>query len=286
MKFFLKILFTLALSAMLVFPVACLKNGGAQHSGGAQSGSEQTSSSGSEQTSSSGNGQAEPEDLWDVSSVDVSHINPRARLIAFTFDDGPTSKTAELLNVFEDFNAKNPDFTAHATLFTVGSFINDGNSAVLSRAVSIGFELGNHTYTHTDLTTLTDEKIIDELKKTDNALKAFDGKAVHLVRPAGGHADNRVLSCYRSTFINWTSNLDTGDWNDATTENDVYNSISKNLTDGGIVLMHQGYAKSINAVKRLLPELKLRGFQVVSVSELIRYYKAEAVIGKLYNDFI
>ena len=274
MKNFLKILLALALSAAFLFAFACTK------------GDNGTQNSGNNQSSSSSGGQTEPHDFWDVSSVDVSHINPKARLIAFTFDDGPTAKTDALLSVFEDFNAKNTDFTAHATLFTVGSFITEENSAVLTRAVSMNFELGNHTYTHTNLTTLSTEKIIDELKRTDEALKTFDGKAVHLVRPTGGHADNRVLSCYRSTFINWTADLDTRDWDTSSTENDVYNAVSKNLTDGGIVLMHQGYDKTVNAVKRLLPELKARGFQVVSVSELIRHYKAKALIGKLYNDFI
>lgn len=274
MKNFLKILLALTLSAAFLFAFACTK------------GDNGTQNSGNNQSSSSSSGQTEPQDFWDVSSVNVSHINPKARLIAFTFDDGPTAKTDALLSVFEDFNAKNTDFTAHATLFTVGSFITDENSAVLTRAVSMNFELGNHTYTHTNLTTLSTEKIIDELKRTDEALKTFDGKAVHLVRPAGGHADNRVLSCYRSTFINWTADLDTRDWDTSSTENDVYNALSKNLTDGGIVLMHQGYDKTVNAVKRLLPELKARGFQVVSVSELIKHYKAEALIGKLYNDFI
>ena len=182
----------------------------------------------------------------------------------------------DFINGYEN----NPHYQAVAKIAA------EEKSAVLTRAVSMNFELGNHTYTHTNLTTLSDEKIIDELKRTDEALKTFDGKAVHLVRPAGGHADNRVLSCYRSTFINWTADLDTRDWDTSSTENDVYNAVSKNLTDGGIVLMHQGYDKTVNAVKRLLPELKARGFQVVSVSELIKHYKAEALIGKLYNDFI
>lgn len=272
MKNFLKTLLALALSAAFLLSFACT-GGGLKESDNGQS-------------SSAGSGQIDEQDLWNVSSVDVSHINPNARLIAFTFDDGPNFKTNDLLSVFEDFNAKNPDYSAHATLFTVGSFITDENSEVLSRAVSMKFELGNHTYTHVNLTTLSDEKIIDELKRTDEALKAFDGKAVHLVRPAGGHADNRVLSCYRSTFINWTGDLDVRDWDSSTTENDVYNTVSKNVVDGGIVLMHQGYDKTINAVKRLLPDLKARGFQVVSVSELIKFYGAKAEIGRLYDDFI
>ena len=124
------------------------------------------------------------------------------------------------------------------------------------------------------------------MRATDDILKTLDGKSVHLVRPAGGHADSRVLSLYKTTFINWTLTLDTKDYDPSTTENDVYNTVMANVLDGGIVLMHQGYDKSVSAVKRLLPDLKSLGFQVVSVSELIKFYNVKAEIGKLYNSFI
>lgn len=284
MKKLLILLLTVVFTGILTVQTAC--TGGRNETNASERNSfpENSVSSGTNPKSDSDD---LPEaDLWDVSDVDISHIGENSRLIAFTFDDGPTDKTDALLDVFASFNEKNPDFTAHATLFTIGSKISQGYSETLERAVSMKFELGNHTFTHTDLTTLTDEKIIEELSSTDNALKSFDGKSVHLVRPAGGHADNRVLSTYRSTFINWTTSLDASDWQDGTTENDIYDTISKNLSEGGIVLMHQGYDRTINAVKRLLPDLKARGFQVVSVSELIKFYDIKAEIGKLYDNFI
>lgn len=284
MKKLLILLLIVLFAGILTVQTACIGGGNETSASEKNSFSENSVSSGSNPKSDSDD---LPEaDLWDVSDVDISHIGENNRLIAFTFDDGPTDKTDALLDVFAIFNKKNPDFTAHATLFTIGSKISQGYSETLERAVSMKFELGNHTFTHTDLTTLTDEKIIEELSSTDNALKSFDGKSVHLVRPAGGHADNRVLSTYRSTFINWTTSLDASDWQDGTTENDIYDTISKNLSEGGIVLMHQGYDRTINAVKRLLPDLKARGFQVVSVSELIKFYDIKAEIGKLYDNFI
>lgn len=275
---------TLIFAGILALQTACSDGGNENSASERKSSSENpVSSSTVPETSSDDLSEA---DLWDVSDVDISHIAENSRLIAFTFDDGPTDKTDALLDVFESFNEKNPDFIARATLFTIGSKISREYSQVLERAVSMKFELGNHTFTHTDLTTLTDEKIIEELSETDKALKTFDGKEIHLVRPAGGHADNRVLSTYRSTFINWTTSLDTSDWENSVTENDIYDTVSKNLCEGGIVLMHQGCDKTINAVKRLLPDLKARGFQVVSVSELIKFYDIKAEIGKLYDNFI
>lgn len=224
--------------------------------------------------------------FWDVSEIDVSHVGENRRLIAFTFDDGVTDQTDDLLNVFESFNAANPDCVAHATLFTVGARVNGENSHTLARAAAMNFELGNHTYSHTDLTSVPLEKAEEELRKTDDVLKAIDGKSSHLVRPAGGHVNSQILALYPAPFINWTPSLDTSDWQESVTENDIFNTVNGNLLDGGIVLMHQGYGKTVSAVKRLLPALKSQGYQVVSVSELIKFYGIKAELGKLYESFL
>lgn len=282
MKKILFLCLTLFLSLAFAFNSACAPDNPGTSAPGNDKTSEIDKASETDKTSESDDNTG----LWDVSHTDVSHIGKNHRLIAFTFDDGPTEKTADLLDVFEEFNTKNPDFTAHATLFTIGSVLTAQNADVLQRAVRMDFELGNHTYTHTNLTTLTDEKIIEELRLTDEKLKNIDGKDVHPVRPAGGHADKRVLSLYKTIFINWTATLGARDYEPSTTENDIYNMVMTNALDGGIVLMHQGYAKTVAAVKRLLPDLKTMGFQVVSVSELIRFYDVKAETGKLYDSFI
>lgn len=276
-------LLSVALSAIFLLQTACVNE---NQSGSSSSSTPPGSSAASSSSPQSSSPQESEEDLWDVSDADISHIGKNNRLIAFTFDDGPTDKTNDLLDVFENFNSTNPTFTAHATLFTLGAKISDGNSEIMRRAVAMNFELGNHTYTHANLNNLSDGEVIAELQKTDEKLSVFDGKAVHLVRPAGGHADKRVLSLYKTTFINWSATLDVKDYESSTTANDIYNTVSTNLLEGGIVLMHQGYDKTVNAVKRLLPDLKSRGFQVVSVSELIKFYEVKAKIGALYNDFI
>lgn len=222
-----------------------------------------------------------PPGLWDTSDIDISHIHSQ-RLIAFTFDDGPTEQTEALLQVFEDFNDKNPDWQAHATLFTLGSKITDASVSLLQRAHAEGMELGNHSFSHANLTELSDEEIASEIQQTDLLLKKADGKEKHLFRPPGGHYSDPVLSLSSAPFINWTDTLDTSDWS-GTSENDIYNKISSNLIDGGIVLMHQGYTTTVNAVSRLLPELKQRGFQVVSVSELAKAYGIKMYAGQAYT---
>ena len=174
MKKFLKISLGFIVSFSLFFAAAC--SGGAGNNG---------QINGETPPPSDPSSPSDPAESlrWDVSATDISHIGENRRLIAFTFDDGPTEKTNDLLDVFASFNEANPDCTAHATLFTIGARVSDENAQILTRAVSMNFELGNHTFTHTDLTALSDGKAKEELQKTDDVLKSFDGKAVHLVRP-------------------------------------------------------------------------------------------------------
>lgn len=224
---------------------------------------------------------SEDRTLWNTDDADISHIRSE-RLIAFTFDDGPKEETEALLDVFADFNRKNPDMQAHATLFMLGGNITPADVPLLKEAHENGFEMGNHSFTHTNFQTISDEQILEELAKTDALLQEIDGKEKHLIRPPGGHYDERVLSLGDAPFVNWTQALDTSDWSDPG-ENDIYNKVLSNLADGGIVLMHQGYADTVNAVKRLLPDLKQRGFQVVSVSELAKAYGLELHSGNCYS---
>ena len=213
MKKLFTYLFSVALAAIFLLQTACANEN--------QSSTTPIEPIESSSPADSSSPQESEEDLWDVSTVDISHIGKNNRLIAFTFDDGPTELTDDLLNAFENFNSANPTFTAHATLFTLGGKINDTNAAVLTRAALMNFELGNHTYTHANLNNLSDGEVIAELQKTDEKLSVFDGKAVHLVRPAGGHADKRVLSLYKTTFINWSATLDVKDYDSSTTANDI-----------------------------------------------------------------
>lgn len=221
------------------------------------------------------------EGLWNTDDVDISHIRSE-RLIAFTFDDGPVAETEALLKVFEEYNKANPDFIAHATLFIMGDKVKESDKAVLQRAFDGGMELGNHSFSHANLTTLTEENILEEIDRTDSILKEIDGKERHLFRPPGGHSDERVLALAKAPFINWTGDLDTSDWT-GVSENEIYNKITTNILDGGIVLMHQGYPETVKAVERLLPDLKERGFQVVSVSELAKAYEIKMYTGQVYS---
>ncbi len=264
---------------LFLITLSCSCNNDEQSS--SQSESSNSSSSFTESSSSS----QEKEGLWDAGEINLSHINPNKRYIAFTFDDGPISGLGdELLKVFEDYNAKNPDNIAHATLFVVGGKVNSSNESILSKAHSMGFELANHSFSHVNLANLDEKTLKEEISKTDEILKKIDGRSKHLIRPTGGHAENGLPSKLDVPLINWTTepNLDSSDWTGISTE-EICSRILNNSLEGGIVLMHMGYENSLNAVKRLLPELSMAGYQIVTVSELSLLLGIDLFAGKVYS---
>lgn len=215
--------------------------------------------------------QKEPEppsvdpEIWDVSDVDVSRIDPNRKLIAFTFDDAPKRTLENILAVFASFNENNPDCPACATVFFNGYLFDDTSFQTVHATHALGFELGNHTQSHLDLTTLDLPTLEREIDQTDTLLEKIDGKKRHLLRAPFGKVNELVREVAKTPILDWT--IDTLDWT-GVSEDDIYRSVYDSRASGAIALMHDGYEHTVSALKRLLPDLKADGYQVVSVSQL------------------
>ncbi len=218
-------------------------------------------------------------DVWELSDVDISDINPARKLIAFTFDDAPARTLENILAVFAAFNERNPDCRASGTLFCNGCRFTAQTPYLLHAAVALGFELGNHTQSHADLTKLSDEELRLEMDKTDALLQAVDGKARHLLRAPFGKLDDGVKQAATAPLIDWT--IDTLDWTGISPD-EIYDEIYGKRFSGAIVLMHDGYEHTVSALKRLLPALKADGYQVVSVSKLAKAHGCSFRRGSVY----
>ena len=217
--------------------------------------------------------------FWDLSDVDISYVQTDRKLLAFTFDDGPSKTMENILAVFADFNERNPDCMATATFFINGIHLTEENLPLLHTAHILGCELGNHAYRHLDLTTLSKTELDAEITSTDKLLFKVDGKTLHLFRPPFGHINGEIKAQLQTPIINWT--IDTLDWTGECEEN-IYNCVFNARFSGGIVLMHDGYHATVNALKRLLPGLKADGYQVVSVSALAKAHGCTLYNGKEY----
>lgn len=221
----------------------------------------------------------EDREKWDVSDADVSYLSPERSLIALTFDDAPSKTLENILAVFAEYNEKNPDCRATATIFCNGQRITERAAQDLRLALTLGFELGNHTQAHLDLTTLDEPRLREEIVRTDERLALIDGKPVHLLRPPFGNYDERVRRAAQTPIVHWS--IDTLDWT-GVSEEEIYSCVMREKFDGAIALLHDGYTSTVAALKRLLPDLKAAGYQVVGVSAMAKAHACELRRGGVY----
>ena len=192
----------------------------------------------------------------DKREAEVQELPPQ---VAITFDDGPHKiYTPLLLDGLKEREVK-------ATFFLIGENIS-GKEEIIRRMAEEGHLIGNHTYSHVKLTALPEEAACEEIRKTSERIFAITGKPVEYLRPPFGEW-KKSLECGLNLFpVLWT--VDTLDW---TTENvsDVVRRGTETVKDGDVILLHDCYASSVKAALAIIDTLKSRGFQFVTVEELI-----------------
>lgn len=191
----------------------------------------------------------------------VDGDNSIKKYIAFTYDDGPGKYTQELLKVLEINDSS-------ATFFMLGNRMKNYEELVRKIKKS-NSEIGSHSYSHKNLTSLNDEELNDELNSTNIIYNAITGENLIYLRPPYNYYDDKVINSGYE-IITW--NVDTKDWllKDSTK---IYNNVISKACDGCIVLMHDIYEESLEATKKLLPKLKEMGYEVVSISKLAEIKK-------------
>ncbi|MBR5782734.1 MAG: polysaccharide deacetylase family protein [Clostridia bacterium] len=182
-----------------------------------------------------------------------------SKLVAITFDDGPSGYTPALLDGLKARGAK-------ATFFVVGNRVNS-YSSTMYRIVNEGHQLGNHTTTHPNLNTLSLAGVRSELNTCESRLAAYGGNQTYCIRPPYGNHNANVRSAANGALILWS--VDTLDWQSCNADA-VYNKIISNTTDGSIVLLHDLYPTSVQGALRAIDTLKARGYEFVTVNELFR----------------
>ncbi|NUS03402.1 MAG: polysaccharide deacetylase family protein [Nonomuraea sp.] len=181
----------------------------------------------------------------------------KVKCVALTFDDGPGPYTRTLLRHLAAHHA-------HATFFVVGQNV-AAYPEVLRQAVAAGHEIGNHTWSHPDLTTLTRAAIRSQLARTDHAVEAAAGIVPDLVRPPYGAWDKRVRRLERRPLVLWS--VDTLDWRYRDTARVARVSL-KRVRPGSVILFHDIHPTTVKALPRVLKGLTARGYHCVTVGEL------------------
>lgn len=196
----------------------------------------------------------------------------RHKCIALTFDDGPWPYTPELLDTLKKHKAK-------ATFFVVGRKV--ANRPELTRRIAKeGHEIGNHTWNHPNLTELSDEDILEEVRSTSEVIKETIGTAPTLMRPPFGATNARVgelMAELGLPQIKWSGS--TLDWQARNTK--VIASRTLKLAErNGVILLHDIVPETVKAMPKVLSTLRKQGYRFVTVSTLFEGQKLKA--GEIY----
>lgn len=192
------------------------------------------------------------------------NLDPEKPMVALTFDDGPSyagdnNATERILNVLEKHGAR-------ASFFMVGSRINDANAYLLKKEIEIGCEIGNHTYSHERY---GKNVTASDISKSSERIKQYCGKAPSIFRCPGGIMSSVIQEeCRKEGMPIAYWSVDTEDWK-SKNPTSIYDKAMNNVYDGSIILMHEIYPSTADAVEKLVPALIEEGYQVVTVSELI-----------------
>lgn len=183
--------------------------------------------------------------------------------IALTFDDGPhPTLTPKLLDILKEKGVK-------ATFFVLGQCVT-ANPEVLQRAAAEGHEIGNHSWDHKAFPRSGGSGVASEINQTNAAIESATGKKPTLVRPPYGATNATITKRLNEEFglkvIMW--DVDPLDWKNRNSEH-VKSEILKATKPGSIVLSHDIHPTTVDAMAATIDALKEKGFQFVTVSELI-----------------
>jgi len=221
------------------------------------------------------NGQLPPfneADLIELPQIDYLKADPHKPMIALTFDDGPSIYTSKLLDYLEEYGAR-------ATFFVLGNRA-EMYSDTIAREVRAGCQIGNHGYNHIgDFTKMDDEALNAQVDKTNSAIGAVVNQGSTFIRPPYGSINKEVAEKLGVPIILW--DVDTNDWKRINTQV-IANHAIKYAHDGAIILMHDCYSTTVEAVPLIIKALKEQGYQFVTVEEMLVTRGIEPTGGSIY----
>lgn len=199
-----------------------------------------------------------------IRSLKVISGDPTKPYVALTFDDGPHgARSVDLLNILRKL-------AVPATFFLVGMEA-ERYPEIVQRMVLDGHEVGNHTFHHYRLPRIPLEEVGPELVLTRDLIQSIIGAKTRLFRPPGGEYNasiQRVIE--RNSLVNVLWSDDPADYVLGRTAAEIEHYVLRDITPGGIVLLHDGVLATYTALPRIVAKIRARGFIFVTVSELIQ----------------
>lgn len=200
-----------------------------------------------------------------ANSVTIWKGDPNSQKVALTFDDGPKpGESNRILNILDEYGVR-------ATFFVIGSKAQEYPDLIY-RIHSSGHDLANHSYSHTNLTTLDYDGILTELIDTNTLLNNATNTPIRYFRPPGGKYNKDVLRAVNTLNLNMIMwDVNSGDY--ATRLSKEHDPIDKSVLEkasgGSIILLHNGGEKTIQALPKIITGLQTRGYQLVPLRDML-----------------
>lgn len=187
-----------------------------------------------------------------------SNVNcSQMKCISLTLDDGPGGYTNQALDMLASRNAV-------ATFFVLGRSAKN-HPAILKRIINEKSEVANHSWSHANLTGLSNQSVIAEVENTNRAILEATGSYPKLFRPPYGAYSSRVVSYIGMPIAMWS--IDTNDWK-RPGSNAVCQRAVGSASPGSVILIHDIHASSVAAIPCIVDELQRQGYVMVTMSEL------------------
>ena len=195
-------------------------------------------------------------------------------MIALTFDDGPRAATTGRL--LDELALRE----VPATFFLLGHRLS-GNEELVRRMAREGHQIGVHTFDHVPVTGLSHQEFDLQVGGVRAQLRDILGDGEFWLRPPYGQTDDSTRAWADSPIVLWS--VDPEDWKDHNAAR-IAAAVTEQVKDGDIILMHDLYTTTAEAAEVIIPELIKRGYQLVTVSELIQLrFGDEVEPNRTYN---
>ncbi len=187
------------------------------------------------------------------------NIPAGSKVVALTFDDGPGyESTQRILDILAKHNAK-------ATFFCLGSRA-DSNPDMLKKISNAGHEVANHSYSHPNLVQLSLNDALANINSATNAIKNVTGKSPGYLRPPYGSYNDAIANSTNMKIALW--NVDSWDWK-LRDGKATYEHVLQTMRTNPVILFHDIYNSSADAIELLVPQLIKEGYTFVTYSEMM-----------------
>ena len=185
------------------------------------------------------------------------------KLVALTFDDGPTiGITDQVLDVLQENQVT-------ASFFLIGQQITPQTEYLVKRAHDMGCTIENHSKTHQSMPKQSEQEIVDEIRETSDRIEKIVGEKPEFFRPPYIDYDQKMYDLIDLTFI---SGYGCEDWLPEVSAKERTERLLKVARPGFMILLHDmvDNIQTVEAIKTLIPELKRQGYEFVTIRDIFK----------------